>query len=168
METAPTPPAENFSDKLRLYRPLIVIFSVSLAAGAGLALTHRVPFMDGAMGLFLLFLAVLKLFNVATFAKSFARYDLLAARVPAYGKAYPFIEVLFGILFLSGVAPLLTNGAFIVFMLIGTAGVIQTLRSGKSFICACVGTTFGLPVGRVTLVENVGMMLMAIFNLAML
>lgn len=152
-------------EKVVLYKPLLVILAISLFTSAALNLAGHDSYMDGVMGLFLIMIAMLKLMDVRGFANSFARYDLLAGKVRAYALAYPFIELLFGVLFLSGLVPLITNVAFLVVMAVGTVGVVNTLRSGKSFQCACAGSGFSLPVGRVTLFENVAMGAMAVVNL---
>ena len=160
------PKVSPLKEKIILYKPLLIILAISLVTSAALSLAGHMSYMDGAMGLFLILIAALKLFDITGFAMSFARYDLLAGKVRAYALAYPFIELAFGILFLSGLIPLITNVAFIVIMVIGTAGVINTLRSGKSFQCACAGAGFSLPVGRVTLFENLVMLGMAALNLS--
>lgn len=153
-------------EKIRLYRPLVVITGISLLGAAALAIGAHIHFMNASMGLFLAFLSALKLFDLQGFAKGFAGYDLLAARVPLYAKAYPFIELSFAVLFLSGLFSFVTNVATIIVMLVGSLGVIQTLRTGQKVSCACVGTGFNLPVGRVTLAENMAMAAMSAMNIA--
>ncbi len=151
-------------EKLKLYRPLIVIGLISLAASFAMSFSG-IPMMNGLMGMFLCFLASLKLFNLEAFAAGFAKYDLLAARSKLYGYLYPLIELALGILYLSGLFPLSTNILMLTVMIISSAGVIKTLRSGANVQCACVGTGFGLPVGRVTLFENATMGAMALINI---
>lgn len=160
------PQAPAFYEKLVLYKPLIVIVLISILSATALAGAGHVPFMNALMGFFLIFLAALKLFNLQGFAKSFSKYDIVARRSPAYGMAYPFIELGLASLYLSGLWPLLTNGLMIFFMAVGTVGVVQTIKSGQLLQCACVGTAFNLPVGRVTLLENLAMALMAAMNIA--
>jgi len=159
-----TPKAEEpeaAQSKLQQYRPLIVIFGVSLLAAAALSFGAQLPFMRGAMGLFLCLLASLQLFSLDGFAKTFAGYDVVAAKVKAYALAYPFIELALGFAYLAGIAPMATNAVMLALMLVGNIGVINVLRRGQKIQCACVGTTFSLPVGRVTLAENTVMGLMA-------
>ncbi|MDE1151173.1 MAG: hypothetical protein PW788_01440 [Micavibrio sp.] len=155
------PAQETFADKVRQYKPLIVILAVALVAAAGLAAGGHLAFMQAAMGMFLCLLATLKFFSLQGFANTFAGYDLLAARVKAYAFAYPFIEMALGFLYLSGIAPLATNAVMAVLMLVGSLGVAQVIRHGKKVQCACVGSSFALPVGRVTLAENLVMAAMA-------
>ncbi len=159
---------KTLGENIILYQPLIVIGLISMLGASALALTGKVPFMNGFMGLFLCFLAALKFFNLSGFTSSFAGYDLLAVRFRLYGLSYPFIELGLALLYLSGTLPLLTNILMIVVMLIGSTGVIKTIRSGTVVQCGCVGAGFNLPVGRVTLFENMMMAAMAAINLMML
>jgi hypothetical protein len=46
-------------------------------------------------------------------------------------------------------------------MTLGSIGVVNVIRSGKTVRCACVGGSFAQPVGRVTLAENCAMAVMA-------
>jgi hypothetical protein len=64
-------------------------------------------------------------------------------------------------LYLSGLHPLFANAAMVFVMTIGTLSVLRVIRSGVSLRCACVGSAFDLPVGRVTLAENLVMGSMA-------
>ncbi len=165
---AAAPKGGSFLQKLALYRPLIVILFMSMAMAAAMAAGGTVPFMHGLMGLFLCFLATLKFFNLTGFADSFARYDVVAQKSRLYALSYPFIELGLGCLFLSGVIPLLTDILTIAVMSVGAVGILRTIRAGVKIECACVGTgIFSLPVGKVTLSENIGMAAMAFADLFM-
>jgi len=152
-------------DKLLLYKPLIIIFLISCLGAAALHIQNASFWMNDLMGLFLCFLAALKFFNLSRFADFFARYDLLAARIRVYALAYPFIELGLGFLYLSNITPVFTNAVLIAVMIVGTAGALNVVRSGRTVQCGCAGASFNLPVGRVTLFENLAMAAMAAFNL---
>ena len=47
-------------------------------------------------------------------------------------------------------------------------GVIQAVANKTQIQCACLGTVFKLPMSTVTIVEDVGMVLMAAAMLALL
>lgn len=162
---APTGFPAGFKAKLVVYRPLIVITLVAFLAAYALMMGALLPLMDGLMGLFLILLATLQLFDLRGYANSFAKYDLVAARWPLYGLAYPFIELVLGLSYLAGTLPLATNLVMLAIMVVGTIGVVRTVRSGVAVQCACAGTGFSLPVGRVTIAENTIMGLMAAINL---
>lgn len=156
---------DTFFQKMVLYRPLIMITGISIAAATALSVTGHIHFMNSLMGLFLCFLSALKLFNLKGFAIGFAQYDLLAANWKPYATLYPFIELGLGLSYLANLSPTSTNMIMVIVMLIGTLGVLKTIRSKQSVQCACVGTGFNLPVGYVTLAENLIMGLMAAINL---
>ncbi len=145
---------------LDLYRPLIVAAMVAVAGAAALYLAG-LPAMNAFMGLFLLFLGALKLFSLSAFAGLYAGYDPLAMQIRAYGYVYPFIELVLGFFYLSGLFLLATSILTMAVFLINTAGVVKVLRSGAQVQCGCAGAGFSLPVGRVTLFENMAMIFMA-------
>ena len=84
-------------------------------------------------------------------------YDLIARRLPVWAFAYPFVEIAFGVAFLTKFMPVATNVAEIVLMLIGAAGVLKALIDKRSIRCACLGSVLNLPMTTVSLVEDVGM-----------
>ena len=87
--------------KIADYWPLIALVGVSLFAA--LALNARgVPGMAAFMGVFLIFFALLKIFDLKGFRRGFKMYDLLAKRVPDYAYVYPFVETGAGLLMIAG------------------------------------------------------------------
>jgi hypothetical protein len=86
---------------------------------------------------------------------------VVARRIPAYGYAYPFIELLLGAAYVTGFQPLATNLMTLVVMAVSSAGVIQSLLAKRTIRCACLGTVFNLPMSTVTLVEDGLMVAMA-------
>jgi hypothetical protein len=151
------PPKPILREKVKLYRPLIVITLISVLGGLALS-------MNGIM----CFLAALKLFDLKGFTSTFRKYDVLAQKSNHYAMSYPFIELGLGLLMLSGILPVLANIAVAGVMLSGIPGILKVIRSGDSILCACVGTAFALPVGRITLAENATMAAMAIVNILMI
>lgn len=155
------PPEKTAAEKLLQYRPFIVVLAISLIMATALASREGVPFMQILMGTFLCFLATLKLFSWNGFVDTFEQYDLLGQRFRGYAVAYPLIEAGLGVLYLSGFYMRFANAAMVFVMTIGTLSVLRVIRSGVSLRCACVGSAFDLPVGRVTLGENLVMGSMA-------
>ncbi len=117
--------------------------------------------MQNFMGSFFLTFAFFKLLDLRGFAESYRMYDVIAKRLPAYAYIYPFIELLFGVAYVTGVFPLATNAATLVVMSISSIGVIQSLLAKRTIRCACLGTVFNLPMSTVTLVEDTLMIAMA-------
>jgi hypothetical protein len=153
------------TETLTLYQPLIVVAAVSAVLAASLALGGAVPPMRGLMGVFLCLLATLKFFNLSGFADSFSNYDVVARRFRLYALSYPLLEMFLGCLYLSGVQLRAANFLTLCLMTLGSVGVVNVIRSGKTVRCACVGGSFALPVARVTLAENCAMAVMAVMGL---
>ncbi|WP_404481000.1 MauE/DoxX family redox-associated membrane protein [Novosphingobium sp. BL-52-GroH] len=156
----------------RTYRPVLAVF----ATGAGLALaaswaafgtplTPRAAEWFVAMSMMLL--AMLKLQDVEQFSTMFLGYDLLAKRWVPYAYAYPFLEWTTGALMAAHVLPWL---AIPVGLLIGTIGAVSVFYAvyvqKRELKCACVGGSGNVPLGFVSLTENLFMVGMALWMLA--
>lgn len=158
-------PAPATSEPAPSYYPLILLLAILLAGVA--ALEHAAGSLDHSrmmrhfMGGFLIAFAFFKLLDLKGFAASYGMYDLIAARWPAYGLAYPFLELGLGLAYLGNVALVAVNVATLVLMSVGAAGVLRTVTSGRKVRCACLGTVINLPVGFVTILEDAGMAMMA-------
>jgi copper chaperone CopZ len=111
-------------------------------------------------GFFLVF-AFFKLLDIRAFANAYAGYDLLAARWHTWGLVYPFVELALGIAYLANYNAVLTNWATVIIMGFSAVGVIRAVMRKTQIQCACLGTVFKLPMSTVTIVEDVGMVLMA-------
>ena len=163
------PEPEEKKPGLSAYTPLfVIIFGTALGAAASQAaeaewLWHI--WMHDFMGFFLLIFAMVKLFNLSSFATGFAKYDLLAARSRAYGLAYPFLELALGLAYLARWQSQATYLATIVILTFGALGVLNTMRQGKQINCACMGQILDVPVSTITLTENLSMSVMALFML---
>lgn len=151
------------------YLPLFMILAVAFIAGC--ALQFRMDeFMwkeviMSFMGFFFIELALLKLFDIPGFVKGFSMYDIITKRWKPYGYFYPFIELCLGLLFFTFWVPVLTKVLTIVIMAISAAGVFQSLSDKRVLMCACMGTTIRLPLSIVSLIENVGMGVLAFIML---
>ena len=154
---------------LAVYQPLLLIvayiFGASLLVQVGLHGLQGVNAMETMRyfmaGFFLVF-SFFKLLNINAFAKAYAQYDLLAARWLGWGRIYPFVELALGVAYLTNASPIITYWATIVIMSFSAIGVIRAVVSRTQIQCACLGTVFNLPMSTVTIVEDVGMVVMAI------
>jgi len=150
---------------LAKYKPLVVIIAVVLVAA--LAVNYRSPlgFMHIFMGLFFVVFAMFKLFDLPGFVQGFAMYDFPSQKFRQYAFAYPFIELLLGVAYLADFVPMLTDLATLIIMSVSAAGVLRALSSGMDVRCACLGTTLNVPLSTVSVLENIGMSLMALLGL---
>ena len=118
------------------------------------------------MGLFFIVFSFFKMLDLKGFTTSFGMYDPIAKKIPFYGKIYPFIETALGVLFLMRLE--IDSALMVTLFILGctTIGVTKTLLSKKSIRCACLGTALKLPMTEATFIENVIMIVMAIFMLS--
>lgn len=154
------------------YRPVLAVFAV----GLGLALSlswwaFQTPFTIRAAEWFVAFsmamLAMLKLQDVEKFSSMFVGYDLLAKRFVPYAYAYPYLEALAAILMAGRVLPWISIPVALTIGTIGAASVFYAVYIEKREIkCACVGGSANVPLGFVSLSENLAMVGMAVWMLA--
>jgi glutaredoxin len=155
--------------KATSYRPVVALFAMTglMALAASHAVTGS-PFTPRAaqwfVGFSMVVLALLKLQNVETFATMFLNYDLLARRWLPYGYVYPFAEGLAGLLMIAGALSWLSVPIALV---IGTIGAVSVFKAvyvdRRALKCACVGGASNVPLGFVSLTENLMMVAMAIW-----
>jgi hypothetical protein len=158
--------------KATSYRPVIALFSMTaLMALATSQAVFGTPFTMSAGEWFVAFsmcvLALLKLQNVESFSSMFLGYDLLARRWVRYGYIYPFAEGLAGILMVARALPWLAAPVALVIGGIGAVSVFKAVYIDRRDIkCACVGGDSKVPLGFVSLTENLMMVLMAVWMIA--
>ena len=145
----------------RPYFPLFLI--VGLIALAGLAGRN---WMLSFMGGWFIVFGAFKLLDVPAFAAAYRRYDIVAKALPAWGYAYPFVEVALGFAFLFWWQIIPAAWVTLLLSLIGAVGVIQAVLGKQTIQCACLGTVFKLPMSTITIIENLGMAAMAAWMLA--
>ena len=155
------------------YKPVIALFGMTaLMALAASQAAYGTPLTLRAAEWFIAFsmavLALLKLQNVESFATMFLNYDLLAKRWVPYAYIYPFAEGLAGVLMIAGVLNWLSIP---VALFIGTIGAVSVFKAvyldRRELKCACVGGSSNVPLGFVSLTENLMMIGMALWMLAM-
>lgn len=158
--------------KATTYKPVIALFSVTaLMALAASYAAFGHPFTAKTIPWFIAFsmsvLALLKLQNIETFSTMFLNYDLLAKRWVPYGFIYPFAEGAAGILMIAGALIWLSSA---VALFIGTVGAVSVFKAvyvdKRELKCACVGGSSNVPLGFVSLTENLMMIGMALWMLA--
>lgn len=151
------------------YKPVIALFSMTcLMALAASVSVFGTPFTVRAAEWFIAFsmavLALLKLQNVESFSTMFLNYDLLAKRWVPYSYIYPFAEGLAGVLMIGGILIWLSVP---VALFIGTVGAVSVFKAGyidrRELKCACVGGASNVPLGFVSLTENLMMIGMAVW-----
>jgi len=158
--------------KATTYTPVLVVFAVTaLMALAVSQATLGTPFTVRAgewfIGLTMMALALLKLQNIDSFSTMFLNYDLLAKRWLPYGKIYPFAELGAGALMVAGGLNWLSIPVALFIGGVGAVSVFKAVYVDKRELkCACVGGDSNVPLGFVSLTENLMMIAMALWMLA--
>jgi uncharacterized membrane protein len=124
-------------------------------------------YMMDFMGIFFLVFGLFKLIDLKGFVMGFQQYDFIARRFPAYGYAYPFIEIGLGVLYLMGYMFLWQNILVVILATIGIYTAYKYTDHKDDIRCVCLGTMFDLPMTWVTLSENALMLVMVLFMIAM-
>jgi glutaredoxin len=158
--------------KATTYQPIIALFAMTalMAFAASYAVYGSVLTVRAAewfIAFSMCILAMLKLQNVDKFATMFLNYDLLAKRWVPYATIYPYAEALAGMLMVAGA---LHWVSIPVALFIGTIGAVSVFKAvyidKRDLKCACVGGDSNVPLGFVSLTENVMMAAMAVWMLS--
>jgi glutaredoxin len=159
--------------KEKSYRLVIVLFVLTalMALATSYAFTSS-AFTTRTLGWFISFsmvvLSLLKLQNIEGFSIMFLNYDLLAKRWVPYSYLYPFAEALTGILMIAGALNWISIPVALFIGTIGAASVFKAVYIDKRELkCACVGGNSNVPLGFISLTENLMMIGMALSMLVM-
>jgi glutaredoxin len=158
--------------KATSYRPIVVLFTLTalaavaatFAATGGLLTPRTVQWF---IAFSMVVLAMLKLQNVEAFSAMFLNYDLLARRWVPYSYVYPYAEALAGLLMIAGALTWLSVPVALFIGTVGAASVFKAVYVEKRDLkCACVGGSSNVPLGFVSLTENLMMIGMALWMAA--
>ncbi len=153
------------------YTPVLAIFAVAavMALAAHWALTGEilaVRTLEWFIAFSMCLLAVQKLRDIDSFATMFLGYDLLAQRWVPYAYLYPFGELLAGVLMIARALDWISVP---VALLIGSVGAVSVFYAvyvqKRELKCACVGGNSNVPLGFVSLTENLMMVAMGVWML---
>ena len=159
--------------KATSYRPVIVLFVMTAltALAASYAISGQLFTLRAAewfIAFSMVVLALLKLQDVERFSAMFLNYDLLARRWVPYSYVYPYAEGFAGVLMIAGTLKWISIP---VALFIGTIGAVSVFKAvyvdRRELKCACVGGSSNVPLGFVSLTENLMMIAMALWMLWM-
>lgn len=155
------------------YTPVIALFSVAFLLALAIEFLTGLPMsiatlLPNFIAVAMVLLALQKLKDVESFATMFLNYDLLAKRWVPYSYIYPYIELGAGVLMLAHILPAVSIPAALFIGGIGAASVFKAVYiDGRELKCACVGGDTKVPLGFVSLSENLMMIGMALWMLTM-
>lgn len=153
------------------YRPILALFGAAALMALAIGWTmHGDLTAQGWLMVFgavsMCLLSLQKLRDLEAFTSTFLIYDLLARRWVPYAYLYPFLEGAAGLLMLA-MALHWVSGPIAIF--IGSIGGWSVYREvyieERELKCACVGGNSNVPLGAVSLLENVGMVAVGLWML---
>ena len=151
------------------YKPIIAIFSVTFLMALATSVLMSIDIVSlQTFELFIAFsmciLAIQKLQDLEAFSLQFVTYDLLAMRKVRYSYVYPFAEAFAGIGMIAMVAPYIVAPVSLFIGSIGAVSVFKAVYIDKRELkCACVGGNSNVPLGFISLTENLMMIAMGIW-----
>jgi hypothetical protein len=151
------------------YKPLLLILTYLLVASVLVQLPENGwkgvrwhETMRYFMAGFFLGFSFFKLLDLSAFADAYAKYDVLAKHWHGWGLIFPFVELALGLAYLTNWNPLITNWATLIVMGVSAIGVVKAWLHKRNIRCAYLSTVFKLPMPTVTIIENIGMLGMAL------
>ena len=153
------------------YQPIIAVFFSTFLMSLAFVFKrldglNLIAIVESFIAISMCVLAILKLRDLYSFSNQFITYDLVAKRFVRYSYIYPFAELLAGVGMLAGV---LTPYVAIISISIGTIGAISVIKAvyidKRDIKCACVGGDSDVPLGFISLTENLFMFGMGIWML---
>ena len=151
------------------YQPVVAIFSMTALMALALSWAafealFTLRTLEWFIALSMCVLAIQKLRDLRSFSTMFLNYDLLARRWVRYGYIYPFAEATAGVLMLAGVWTFVSAPIAIFIGLIGILSIVKAVYiDDQDLKCACVGGDTNVPLGAISLTENVMMLAMGIW-----
>ena len=161
---------KTLGDRVKPYTRLILTLSVVIVFGIVLSFVTGfswLTLMDYWMGGYFLAFGIMQVLSLKKSAAMLRGYDPLAKIFTPYSFAYPLIQIGLGIGYFFMVWPIAISGIASVILLINTIGVDSVIRKKEVVRCGCLGEAMNVPVSRITLTENLVMLGMAIFMLAL-
>lgn len=160
--------AEAAQDE-KSYQPVLAVFGVAALIALAVSWSTLGGFAwariaELFVALSMALLAMLKLQDLRSFSTMFLNYDLLAQRWVPYGFVYPFAEATAALLMIAGILPFVSAPLA---LFIGGAGAVSVIKAvwvdQRELECACVGGGSSVPLGFVSLTENLAMVGMGIW-----
>jgi glutaredoxin len=152
------------------YKPVAALFGMAFVMALAAAWGQGASLPPGRVfhyfaAFSMCILAVQKLRDLFSFTNGFLNYDLLSLRWLPYAYIYPFAEAFAGVGMLGGIAP---RVAASVAFLIGLEGALSVVKAvyvdRRELRCACMGGDSNVPLGFISLSENLLMIAMGVWG----
>src|SRR5436190_19120432 len=123
-----------------------------------------------AVGSLLVVAAATKLLDRRVFERALASFPLAGpiarspARLRSASAVIPIAELLLGVLFVLGIAPLLTGAAIVMLLALFTLGLAMALSRRESAPCGCMGARSTKPLSGTHIARNGSLIAAATFG----
>ena len=163
----------GWDPKATTYKPVIYLFAVAALTALALSIGFLGAVTWQTLGWFvsisMILLGMQKLRDIESFSTMFLNYDVAARRYVPYAYVYPWVETLAGVAMTGMILTWLAAPAALIISTIGAWSVYKAVYIDKRELkCACVGGGSNVPLGFVSLTENLAMMGMSIVMLILL
>ncbi|MCU7554748.1 glutaredoxin [Alteromonas sp. ASW11-19] len=154
---------EQEGERSSSYTPVLMIFALAALMVVALLSSGRLnaapaPVIMHFVAFTMVMLALQKLQDLTSFSNMFITYDLLARKQVRYSYVYPFAEAYAGIGMLALLPALWVAPVSLFIGTIGAVSVIKAVYIDKRDLkCACVGGDSDVPLGFISLSENLFM-----------
>lgn len=115
------------------------------------------------LGFFSLTFGILKVVNFRIYQENLLEYDILAQKFKPYTYIFPIFEIIFGLLFIFQKEFLVLEYLCIILFTLNIVVIANALEKKDTFKCACMGGLFNLPLGYVSLLESLTMVIGTIY-----
>ena len=143
---------------------LAIAFAYAVPSGLVVESIFSMRTVEIFVALSMSILVVQKLRDLNSFSNQFITYDLLAKRVVRYAYVYPFAEAFAGIGMIAMLPAILVAP---ISLFIGTVGAVSVVKAvyidKRDLKCACAGGDTNVPLGFVSLTENLFMIAAALW-----
>ena len=160
---------EDKPKKEKTYTPVLTVFAIAFLLAIATSYSYSLGFaaiIKLFMGFSISILSMLKLQDIERFVNQFITYDLLAKRWLRYAYIYPFAEAVVGI---GVVTSIFSSFIAVIAIIISSIGAVSVYLSvyiqKRDLNCACVGGNSKVPLGFLSLTENIMMLIMGVWLL---
>ncbi|MDQ8185088.1 glutaredoxin [Pelagicoccus sp. SDUM812002] len=155
----------------KTYQPVLAVFAITFlmalsATWASVGVFAPIRIAELFIAFSMCVLGILKLQDLLSYATGFVQYDLLARHYVPYAYVYAFIEAIGGVFMIAGWLTLLVAPIVLLASTLGAVSIIKAVYIEKRDLnCACVGGGSSVPLGFISLSENLIMIAMATWML---
>lgn len=154
-----------FQDWITTYKPVLIIglyiIGITLLIEINRNEFRLENWMSNFMGGFFLVFSFFKFLDLKGFADAYFTYDIVAKRWYNWAYIYVLVELGLGVAYILKYYLILVDIITLIVMCVGLWGVLQSILSKQKIKCACLGTIFNLPMGTLTIIENMLMIAMS-------